>query len=219
MRLLTSRSMASRVRSGSLTGYIDPCVPRPAKEPPAGLGWLHEIKHDGFHILARRENGRVRLITRNGNDFTARFPQIATAVGALPARSCLIDGEDIVTDDRGLAVFELVRRQQHHGLAELCAFDLIELDGEDLRRQAIEHRKAALAQLLRRSLPGIVLNEHFEGDGAIIFRQACALGCEGIVSKRLGSPYRSGRTNIWVKVKNPSAPAATRELEEDWSNR
>jgi bifunctional non-homologous end joining protein LigD len=206
-------------RSARVPGFIEPCLPRPAKEPPADPGWIHEIKHDGFRILARRENGRVRLITRWGNDFTERFPQIATAVGALPVRSCLIDGEAIVTDDSGLAVFELVRRQRHHDDAELCAFDLIELDGEDLRRQPIERRKAALAQLLRRSQPGIVLNEHFQGDGVIIFRKACALGCEGIVSKRLGSPYRSGRANIWVKVKNPNAPAATRELEEDWSKR
>jgi bifunctional non-homologous end joining protein LigD len=103
--------------------------------------------------------------------------------------------------------------------AELCAFDLIELDGEDLRRRPIEDRKTALARLLRRPLPGIVLNEHFEGDGAITFRQACALGCEGIVSKRLGSPYRSGRVAHWLKIKNPAAPAVTREAEEDWGNR
>ena len=198
------------------TGFIEPCLPSPAERPPAGDGWLHEIKHDGFRIMARRDDGgRVRLVTRNGNDFTTRFPLIATAVGALPVRSCLIDGEAIVTDDKGLAVFELVRRQRHHGDAELCAFDLIELDGEDLRRRPIEDRKAALAQLLRRSLPGIALNEHFDGDGEIVFRHACRLGCEGIVSKRLGSAYRSGRVAHWLKIKNPAAPAVTREAEED----
>ncbi len=195
---------------------IEPCLPRLAKDPPAGRDWLHEIKHDGFRVLARKHGGRVRIFSRRGNDFSGRFPLIDTAIGALSAQSCLIDGEAIVTDDNGLAVFELMRLQRHHAVAELCAFDLIELDGEDLRRQPIEHRKMALTQLLRRSPPGIVLNEHFEGDGAIIFKQACALGCEGIVSKRLGSSYRSGRAGIWVKVKNPKAPAATRELEEDW---
>jgi bifunctional non-homologous end joining protein LigD len=98
----------------------------------------------------------------------------------------------------------------------LCAFDLIELDGEDLRRSPIEHRKRKLAKLARGPHPGIVLNEFFEGDGDVLFEHACKLGCEGIVSKRLGSPYRSGRSPHWVKVKNPKAPAVKREAEEDW---
>ena len=98
----------------------------------------------------------------------------------------------------------------------LIAFDLIELDGEDLRRSPIEHRKRKLARLVRGSHPGIVLNEHYEGDGEIVFQHACKLGCEGIVSKRLGSLYRSGRSPHWLKVKNPAAPAVKREAEEDW---
>jgi bifunctional non-homologous end joining protein LigD len=93
---------------------------------------------------------------------------------------------------------------------------LLELDGKDLRREAIEERKGLLAELLNGSHLSIVLNEHFEEDGAIVYREACRLGCEGIVSKRLGSPYRSGRSAHWVKVKNPKAPAVTREAEEDW---
>ena len=100
--------------------------------------------------------------------------------------------------------------------AILCAFDLIEIDGEDLRRAPIEHRKHRLARLLRSPDHGLVLNEHFSGDGAIVFREACRLGCEGIVSKRLGSTYRSGRTQYWIKVKNPKAPAVKREAEEEW---
>ena len=98
----------------------------------------------------------------------------------------------------------------------LCAFDLIELDGEGLRRTPIETRKRTLKSLLRGKHAGIAFNAHFIADGAIVYRQACALGCEGIVSKRLGSPYRSGRTDCWVKVKNPAAPAVTREAEEEW---
>ena len=101
----------------------------------------------------------------------------------------------------------------------LIAFDLIELDGEDLRRTPIELRKRSLAKLVRRPHAGIVLNEVFEGDGGILFAHACKLGCEGIVSKRLGSPYRSGRSKYWVKVKNPKAPAVKREAEEDWGNK
>ena len=98
----------------------------------------------------------------------------------------------------------------------LCAFDLLELDGKDLRRRPIETRKALLAKLLNGSHLSLVLNEHYEEDGAIVFREACRLGCEGIVSKRLGSPYRSGRVAHWVKAKNPKAPAVRREAEEDW---
>jgi bifunctional non-homologous end joining protein LigD len=94
--------------------------------------------------------------------------------------------------------------------------DLLEVNGHDLRREPIEKRKALLAVLLKGQQPSLVLNEHFEEDGAIGFREACRLGCEGIVSKRLGSPYRSGRSPHWVKVKNPKAPAVTREAEEDW---
>jgi bifunctional non-homologous end joining protein LigD len=103
----------------------------------------------------------VRLITRHGNDFTSRFPLAAAAVTALPARSFLIDGEAIVTNASGLAVFDLIRRKRHGGDAVLLAFDLIELDGEDLRRMPIEHRKRTMAKLVRRPRAGIVLNEVF----------------------------------------------------------
>jgi bifunctional non-homologous end joining protein LigD len=198
---------------------IEPCLPSPAKAPPSGRDWLHEIKHDGFRIMARRDSAGVRLITRHGNDFTARFPLAVEAVSALSARSFLLDGEAIVTNERGLAVFDLIRHQRHGDDAVLIAFDLIELDGEDLRRTPIELRKRTLAKLVRRPHAGIVLNEVFEGDGDILFAHACKLGCEGIVSKRLGSPYRSGRSKHWIKVKNPKAPAVKREAEEDWGRR
>ena len=195
---------------------IEPCLPSPAKAPPSGPGWLHEIKHDGFRILARRESADVRLITRAGNDFSGRFPFIAIAVSKLPVRSCLIDGEAIVCDENGLADFELIRGHGTAANAVHCAFDLLELDGMDLRRRPIEERKGLLTQLLRGSNASIVLNKHYEDDGAIVFREACRLGCEGIVSKRLGSTYRRGRSPLWLKVKNPNAPAVKREAEEDW---
>jgi bifunctional non-homologous end joining protein LigD len=101
----------------------------------------------------------------------------------------------------------------------LCAFDLIELNGEDMRWVPIEERKHALANLLFRERDGIAFNQHYDCEGAIIYKQACALGCEGIVSKRRGSPYRSGRINDWLKIKNPTAPAVKREAEEDWSGK
>jgi bifunctional non-homologous end joining protein LigD len=131
-------------------------------------------------------------------------------------QSCFIDGEAIVVDTNGLSSFELLRSWRHDGAAVLCAFDVIELDGKDLRWLPIETRKRALANLLVREREGIVFNQHYDGDGVIIFKQACALGCEGIVSKRLGSHYRSGRVDHWLKIKNPAAPAAKREAEEDW---
>jgi bifunctional non-homologous end joining protein LigD len=137
--------MPLRKRTRRSLGVTKPCFPSPAERPPAGQGWLHEIKHDGFRILARRDGAGIRLIRRRGNDFTSRFPP-AAAVGALPASSFLIDGEAIVTDEDGLAVFELVRWARNGDKAVLIAFDLIELDGEDLRRSPIEHRKRKLLQ-------------------------------------------------------------------------
>jgi bifunctional non-homologous end joining protein LigD len=208
--------MSLRERTRPELGIIEPCLPSPAKAPPSGPGWIHEIKHDGFRILARRHGAGVRLFTRHGHDFTARFPLATGALATLPGRSFLIDGEAIVTNDKGLAVFALIRRARNGGAAVLCAFDLIELDGEDLRRAPIEHRKQKLARLVRTPRPGIVLNEHYDGEGDIVFKYACKLGCEGIVSKRLGSTYSSGRFAHWVKVKNPKAPAVKREAEEDW---
>jgi len=207
-------SLREHTRPG--LGIIEPCLPSPAKAPPSGPGWLHEIKHDGFRILAQRDSAGVQLITRAGNDFSGRFPFIAMAVGKLPVRSCLIDGEAIVCDAKGLAVFDLIRRHGTIASAVHCAFDLLELDGDDLRREPIEKRKELLADLLGGSQLNLVFNECFEEDGTIVYREACKLGCEGIVSKRLGSLYRSGRSPHWVKVKNPNAPAVKREAEEDW---
>jgi bifunctional non-homologous end joining protein LigD len=207
-------SLRERTRPGA--GIIEPCLPSPAKVPPSGPRWLHEIKHDGFRILARRDSAGVRLITRAGNEFSGRFPFITMAVGKLPVRSCLIDGEAIVCDENGLAVFDLIRRHGALASAVHCAFDLLELDGRDLRREPLEERKRLLSKLLKGQQSSIVLNEHYEEDGAIVFREACKLGCERIVSKRLGSTYRSGRSVHWVKVKNPNAPAVKREAEEDW---
>ena len=179
---------------------------------------LVEPISDNEASLAALPKAGVRLITRNGNDFTSRFPFIAMAVSKLPVRSCLIDGEAIVCDKSGLAVFDLIRGHGSKASAVLCAFDLLELDGRDLRRRPIEERKVLLTELLHGSNLSIVLNEHFEEDGEIVFREACKLGCEGIVSKRLGSIYRYGRSPLWLKVKNLNAPAVKREAEEDWGH-
>ena len=167
--------------------------------------------------MARRDPVGIRLITRRGNDWTACYPLVLEAVNHLKVRSCLIDGEVVCCDERGLAIFSTLRQRRNEATAFLFAFDLLELDGLDMRREPIETRKATLASILRKSRPGVRLNEHLEhDDGEAVFRHACKMGLEGIVSKRLGSRYRSGRSPDWLKFKNPDAPAVRREAEEDW---
>jgi bifunctional non-homologous end joining protein LigD len=210
---------SSRTRRAT-SGFIVPCRPTLATRPPPGPDWLHEIKHDGYRLMARRDGAGIRLITKNGHDWAERYPAVAMAVNLLPrCRSCLIDGEVVMCRRDGVAVFDLLRSgPQRKPDAFLYAFDLLELNGSDLRREPIEVRKAALADLLRSSGYGIRLNEHIEGDGDTVFQHACKLGCEGIVSKRKGSRYDSGPTpsRNWLKSKNPASEAARREAEEEW---
>jgi ATP-dependent DNA ligase len=198
-------------------GFIPPCLPSKATEPPTGAAWLHEIKHDGFRIIARKDGSRVRLYSRPGNDFTGRFPLIVEALAWLSARSCIIDGEAVACGGDGVPSFDRIRYRRHDASVFLYAFDLIALDGGDLRREPLEVRKATLASVLARAARGLRLNEHIEHeDGGTVFRHACKMGLEGIVSKRKDSPYRSGRSPDWLKMKNPAAPAVKREAEEDW---
>jgi bifunctional non-homologous end joining protein LigD len=199
--------------------FCEPCLPSPAAKPPAGTGWLHEIKHDGFRMLVRRDAAGVRLFTRNGHDWTGRFPLIARAALSLKAASCLIDGEAVSCDDDGLPVFDRLRYRRDDPRVFLYAFDLIELNGDDLRREPVERRKVLLIRLLAKASIGLQVNDHIPEPGDVVFRHACQFGFEGIVSKRLGSPYRSGRTRYWIKSKNPAAPAVKREAEEDWGKK
>ena len=195
------------------TSFIGPCLPSSAEGPPTGPEWVHEIKHDGYRLMARRDHPaadaeRPRLVTT--------LSLIVEAVNRLKARSCLVDGEAVACDDNGVAVFQRLRRKPSGKHVFLFAFDLLELDGEDLRREPFETRKATLASLLRGCLPGLRINEHLPYPGDVVFRHACKMGLEGIVSKRLGSRYISGRSRDWLKFKNPEAPAVKREAEEDW---
>ena len=161
----------------------------------------------------------MRLYSRPGNDFTRRFPLIVETLTRLRSRSCIIDGEAVACDDNGVATFDLVRDHRANESIFLYAFDLIELNGDDLRRDPLEVRKATLRSMLAKAGLGLRFNEHLEGDGPTIFAHACKLGLEGIVSKRLGSHYRSGRPTDWLKFKNPAAPAVKREAEEDWGGK
>jgi len=136
------------VRVDRSAAPFEPCLPRVAHRPPAGLGWIHEIKHDGSRILAHRQGRSVKLLSRNGNDLAHRFPTAVAAIAALSVSSCVIDGEAIVCDDNGLAVFDLARGHGRNARALLCAFDLLELDGEDLRRAPIEAHDNALESVI-----------------------------------------------------------------------
>jgi bifunctional non-homologous end joining protein LigD len=200
-------------------GFVPPCLPTKAHQPPSGELWLHEIKHDGFRIIARKTGVQVRLYSRPGNDLTRRFPLIVETLGRLRWRSCIIDGEAVACDDNGVASFDLVRHQRANGSVFLYAFDLIELNGDDLRRDPLEVRKATLAALVAKARPGIRFNEHIEGHGPTVFAHACKLGLEGIVSKRKDSTHRSGHSPDWLKMKNADAPAVKREAEEDWDKK
>ena len=146
-------------------GPIEPCLPTKADTLPSGGLWIHEIKHDGFRIVARKDGPRVRLYSRPGNDLTERFRLIFETLANLRTRSCIIDGEAVACDDNGLAEFDRIRYRRHDGKVFLYAFDLIELDGDDLRREPLDVRKATLRSLLVKTGPGLRWNEHIEGDG------------------------------------------------------
>jgi bifunctional non-homologous end joining protein LigD len=167
--------------------------------------------------MVRRDGAGVRLLTRNGHDWLGRFPLIAEAAGALQVRSFLIDGEAVACDQDGMPSFDRLRYRHQDGAVFLFAFDLLEINGQDLRREPLEVRKRELGKLLRWTAQvGLQFNEHIAEPGDVVFRHACKMGLEGIVSKRLGSRYVSGRTRDWLKMKNPAAPAVKRETEEDW---
>ena len=153
----------------------------------------------------------MRLYSRPGNDLTHRFPLIVETLIRLGSRSCIIDGEAVACDEHGVASFNLVRYRRRDESTFLYAFDLIELNGDDLRRDPLESRRATLEMILAKAGSGIRFNEHMEGDGETVFRHACKLGLEGIVSKRKDSAYRSGRSSDWLKMKNANAPAVKRE--------
>jgi bifunctional non-homologous end joining protein LigD len=179
-------------------GFIIPAQPVVASRPPSGANWVHEIKHDGYRMIVRRDGPAVRLYTRSACDLTARLPAIAAAAVLIKAKSFTIDGEAVVLAPDGLSRFDDLRRREAARTAVLYAFDLIEHDGEDLRDRPLLDRKAALARLLRCIKAGILLNEHVAEDGPTVFAHACRLGAEGIVSKKVDGTYRSGPCSVWV---------------------
>jgi bifunctional non-homologous end joining protein LigD len=172
----------------SLAIFVPPCIPTRAPKPPAGADWVHEIKHDGYRLQVRRVGDQVRLFARRGYDWTDRYPAIAATAAILRlsrARSFTLDGEAVVTGTDGVAVFEALHHRRKVTDAMLYAFDLLELNGEDMRGLPLRERKVRLERLLSLSRTGIVLSDHTD-DGATIFRQACVMGLEA--SCRSGCP-------------------------------
>ena len=176
-------------------------------EPPRGDRWLHEIKLDGFRmgvsVAGRGKTRGARITSRNATDYTAEFPEVVAAAIELPARSALLDGEVVVLDERGRSSFHLLQRlgASRRGLA-FFAFDLLALDGEDLKMLPLEERKRRLQDLIGERASVIRYTPHFCTDGATVLAHACRLGAEGIVSKCRTAPYRAGRrSDEWQKTK------------------
>jgi bifunctional non-homologous end joining protein LigD len=175
--------------------------------PPAGRGWLHELKLDGFRmgvfITARGKQRRVRIMSRRGTDHTADYPEIASAADALPVATAVLDGEVVVLDEHGLSNFQLLQNlaASRRGLAYF-AFDLLAVDGEDLTSLPLEERKRRLKKLIGRRSRTVRYTPHMDVDGVQAFAKACRLGAEGIISKRRDAPYRVGdRSEDWQKIK------------------
>ena len=190
---------------------FEPCIPTRGTQVPAGHEWLHEIKHDGYRLIIQREGKRVRLFTRNGHDWTDRYPLIVEAALRNRQTSFVIDGEAVLLGVDGISDFNGLHSRKHDDEVQLYAFDILALDGEDLRKLPLHLRKTNLARLLARRPEGIFVSEFEQGEiGPDLFRKACEFGLEGMVSKRRESRYRAGRSPDWIKVKNRSHPAIDR---------
>ena len=196
------RTPSARSRRSPPAGFILPAQPTLVAKPPAGPEWIHEVKHDGYRLLALKSAGRVVLRSRHGTDFTDKLPRIAAAVRALPVDNALLDGEAVVFRPDGHSDFAALRTKRGAAQASFVAFDLLQIYGEDRRKLPLEVRRAELATLVA-GAHAIQFSEAIEAEGALVFRKACEMGLEGIVSKRLGGAYWSGRCRNWLKVKNP----------------
>lgn len=211
-RISTHRSPArfiARVLPGArpapFPGFVEPCTPTLKTTVPAGPRWQYEIKHDGYRIQAHLQEGKPTLLTSSGLDWTGRFKSIARSLIDVPANHIILDGEVVVPNGAGIADFSLLQADLSTGSSRRMlyyAFDLLFLDGFDLRQAPLVERRRVLAELLRpQPLGQFVFSAHMEGDGGTIFEHACAMGLEGLVCKLRDQPYRSGNIGGWVKVK------------------
>ena len=192
-------------KRAEMPAFIEPCLATLAAEPPDDAQWAHEIKFDGYRLQAHIDKGRVQLLTRSGLDWTEKFGGLAKSLLALKVKSAVIDGEVVVEDERGASSFvELVSDLKAKRSARMVyfAFDLLYLDGTDTRALLLADRKALLKRLLpRRKTSQARFSDHVDGNGAAVLAEACKMGLEGIISKRLDKPYRSGRGVDWLKAK------------------
>jgi bifunctional non-homologous end joining protein LigD len=182
---------------------------------PASPARVHEIKHDGYRLMARRDGNQVRLFTRRGYDWSGKYPWIVDSLLSLRVRSITVDGEAVWCGKDGKSDFRPASSNAHDDQIFLYAFDLLELNSEDYRQHSLEKRKAKLEKILART-QGMRLSEHLDGDCESIFQHACKMGLEGIVSKRRDFPYRSGRTKSWMKIKTPNSSAVLRIQAGSW---
>jgi bifunctional non-homologous end joining protein LigD len=184
--------------------FIEPQLASPVDQPPEGQQWIHEIKYDGYRCQVLLARGQARVLTRNGYDWTDRYPSIARTASSLRCQSAIIDGEAIVQDGNGVSDFDSLNsamRWRPESII-LYAFDLMHLDGKNLRQRALSDRRAILRALIRSDDESrIQFSEEFVGDGATFFRACADNRLEGIVSKHRLAPYRSGRTKTWLKTK------------------
>ena len=190
-----------------MPAIISPQLATRRDVPPEGDQWLHEVKFDGYRTMAYVEQGRVRLITRNGLDWTGYYGHLAGAFEGLCCRQAIFDGEVVVQDAAGVTsvpALEQALKSRRTEQLIFYVFDLLHLDGDDLRPRPLLERKAALAKLLGLPEPSsrLQISEYIIGEGPAIFGQACRLGLEGIVSKRIDAVYQPGRTTTWLKIKH-----------------
>jgi DNA ligase D-like protein (predicted ligase) len=187
-----------------LPPWIRPQLTRLVDAAPEGDGWLHEIKYDGYRMHARLDQGAVKLLTRTGLDWTAKYPPIARAMAALGARQAYLDGELCGVGPDGVTAFNIVQLASDSGNAAALVFflfDLLHLDGEDLAARPLIERKARLAELLAPAGSPLQYSDHQIGHGPAFHAQACAMKLEGIVSKRADAAYAPGNRGFWLKVK------------------
>jgi len=193
---------------------FDFCLPTKSTTVPTGRDWLHEIKFDGYRLRLKRDGDRVRLITRGGYNWTHRYPWIVEAALKNKNKQFIIDGEAVVLGVDGVADFNALHSRKHDHEVQLYAFDIMALAGDDLRRLPLSMRKTNLDRLLARRPDGIFVAEFEQGEiGPDLFRAACRMGLEGLVSKRRDRLYQAGRSKHWVKVKNRKHPAMERVME------
>jgi bifunctional non-homologous end joining protein LigD len=186
------------------TSFIEPCKPTLRSKAPVGDRWQFEIKHDGYRAQCHVNGGRVRIFTKSGFDYAPRMPAIAQALQSLRVDDAVIDGEACMEGADGITDFFALHAalaKKHAPHAFLYAFDLLHLNGDDLRALPLDERRLLLEDLLRNATKSIRFSEAFEDDGPTIARMVCQMGLEGIIAKRRDAAYRCGRSETWLKIK------------------